>query len=77
MHVTILSPGTVATSLPYLSFVDAVSTVRLVPTNSGQHIFGFHLIVPIPYIAMPMSLVWSNKTASRRLLVLPGDFLYT
>ena len=44
MHVTILSPGTVATGLPHLSFVHAASTVRLVPTNSGQHIFGFTLI---------------------------------
>ena len=41
MHVTILSPSTVARGLPHLSFVHAASEVRLVPTNSGQHIFGF------------------------------------
>ena len=44
MHVTILSPGTMGTGLPHLSFVHAASTVRLLPTNSGQHIFGFNLI---------------------------------
>ena len=44
MHVTNLPPGTVATGLPHLSFVHAASTVRLVPTNSGKHIFGFKLI---------------------------------
>ena len=44
MHVTTLSPGTMGTGLPHLSFVHAASTVRLLPTNSGQHIFGFNLI---------------------------------
>ena len=44
IHDTILSPGTVATGLPHLSFVHAASMVRLVPTNSGQHIFVFNLI---------------------------------
>ena len=44
MHATILSPSTVATGLPHLSFVHAASTVRLLPTNSGQNIFGFNLI---------------------------------
>ena len=43
MHVTILSPGTVATRLPHLSFVHAASMVRVVPTNSG-HIFEYNLI---------------------------------
>ena len=43
MHVTILSPGTVATGLPHLSFVHAASTVSLVSINSGQHIFGLNL----------------------------------
>ena len=43
VHITTLSYGTVATGLPHLSFVHAASTVRLVPTNSGQHIFGFNL----------------------------------
>ena len=40
IHVTILSPDTVAAGLPHLSFVHATSTIRLVPTNSGQHIWG-------------------------------------
>ena len=42
MNETIISASTVATGLPDLSFVHAASTVRLVPTNSGQHIFGFN-----------------------------------
>ena len=42
MHVTILSPGTMATGLPHLSFVHAASTIRVVPTNSG-HILGYNL----------------------------------
>ena len=135
MHVTILSPGTVATGLQHLSSVHAASTVRLVPANSGQHIFGFNLTfissswslyflitssdkigiscissdtiavvvgvvdnflpkkffrfklwnlyflpssidcVNYPHIVMRMSLVWSNKIASRRLLVLPDDWM--
>ena len=135
MHVTILSPGTVATDLPHLLFVHAASMVRLVPTNSAQHIFRFNLIftssswsmsflitssdkigissisadtmaivvgvvdnflskkffgfklwnsyflsssigcVNSPRIVMPRSLVWSNKITSRRLLVLPGDWM--
>ena len=138
MHVTILSAATAATSLPHLSFAYAVSTVRLVPTNSGQHISGFNLIfissswsmyfiitssdkigkigifsissdtiavvvvvvdsflfkeffrfklwnpyflsssidfVNSTHNVMPMSLVWSNEVASRRLLVLPGDWM--
>ena len=135
MHVTILSLGTVVTVLPHLSFVHAASTAWLVPTNSGQHIFGFNLIFissswPVYFLitsfdkigississdtiavavgivdnflpkklfrfklwnshflpssidcvnflhsVIPMSLVWSNKIASRRLLVLPGYWM--
>ena len=43
VHITTLSYGTMATDLPHLSFVHAAPTVRLVPTNSGQHIFVFNL----------------------------------
>ena len=70
MHVTVLSPDAVATGLPHLLFVHVASTVRLVPTNSGQQISGFSHSLNI---VLPMSLVWSNKIASCRLLVLPGD----
>ena len=44
MHVTILSPGTVAAGLSHLSFMHTASTVRSVPTYSGQYILGFNLI---------------------------------
>ena len=60
MHVTTLSPSNVATSSPHLSFVHAGSTVRLVPTNSGQHIFGFNLIFISSSWSMYFFTTWSD-----------------
>ena len=61
MHVTILSPGFVATGLPQLSFVHAASTVRLVSTNSGQHIFGMNLILISSSWSMYFLITSSDK----------------
>ena len=60
MHVTILSPGIVATSLPHLSFVNAASAVRLVPTNSGQHIFWFNFSLLLTYLFFMINVLFNN-----------------
>ena len=47
--------------LPHLSFVHATSTVRLVPTNSGQHIYGFNLIFISSLWSMYFLITLSEK----------------